>query len=288
MTATNIEWADAVWNPVRGCTRVSEGCRNCYAEAVAARFSKPGLPYHGFATSLPARWTGNVALITDRLKDPLHWRKPRRVFVNSMSDIFHEELLFTEDIAPVFQVMRQARQHQFLVLTKRPGRMLEFCRAWGEPLLNVWLGVSVEDQKTADERIPVLLTTPAAVRFVSYEPALGPVDFKPAEIGQWPDMSRWMPNKAEWDDWKYWMHRDYGIRWIIVGGESGPHARPFDVAWARSTIAQCRAAGVACFVKQLGPDPYNGHPNYYLPMTDRKGGDMSEWPADLRVREFPR
>jgi protein gp37 len=297
---TGIEWTDATWNPVRGCSRVSEGCRNCYAERTAARFSKSDLennnngdqPFHGFVTRVnghPA-WTGKVELVEKHLHDPLHWKKPRRIFVNSMSDLFHEALLDT-DIIAVFRVMGACPQHTFQVLTKRPERMLELLsqRRWRDlgqgyfaPLIrnegcdgdarylpNVWLGVSVEDQATADERIPLLLQTPAAVRFVSYEPALGPVYLLPVCTG---------------------------LDWVIVGGESGPGARPFDLKWARSTIEQCKAAGVACFVKQFGAKPFY-RPEYpngntkgetaFLDLKSKKGGDWDEWPADLRVREFP-
>lgn len=217
-----IAWCDETWNPIRGCSRVSEGCRACYAEAFAARFAKPRQPYHGLAEMTPSgpRWTGKVRLVPEHLADPLKWRKPRRVFVNSMSDLFHEGLK-NEEIAAVFGIMAAAPRHTFQVLTKRPERMLEwFCwydenrnkrrfrhpeliehaaaivrpiigddadiifraanacagrDSW--PLPNVWLGVSVENQKTADERIPLLLQAPAALRWVSFEPALKAVDF---------------------------------------------------------------------------------------------------------------
>lgn len=289
---TSIEWTDATWNPVRGCSRVSEGCRNCYAERQAARFvfqnvageggelQKPG-PFHGFVTHVNghAAWTGKVELVEHHLLDPLKWKKPRRVFVNSMSDLFHEALP-DEAIDRVFAVMAVATTHTFQVLTKRPKRMLEYISttrmlnvdgtlAPPQILPNVWLGVSVEDQKTADERIPLLLQTPAAIRFVSYEPALGPVDFSAHKIP-----ALFGPNK---------------LHWVIVGGESGPGSRPFDVAWARNTIAQCKAAGVACFVKQLGRYPNgDGFPaDFDYRKRDLKGGDWSEWPKDLRVRKFP-
>ena len=292
MGITSIQWTDRTWNPVRGCTRVSEGCRNCYAEKVAARFSDEGSPFHLYAkrTKAGARWTGKVELVESHLGDPLRWKKPQRVFVNSMSDLFHEGL-DDEAISAVFAVMSQSPIHTFQILTKRPRRMFDWfsrtfvtdgieeagvtrfswCHAntdgrW--PLPNVWLGVSVEDQKTANERIPLLLKTPAAVQFVSYEPALGPVDFDAYQK----------------------------LDWIIVGGESGPGARPFDVGWARNTIAQCKAAGVACFVKQLGADPReendpNGkYPAFHhkLKLRDKKGGDWREWPTALRVRELPK
>lgn len=285
-TTTGIEWTDATWNPIRGCSRVSPGCENCYAERVAARFSGDGMPYEGLARigKNGPRWTGKVRLIQDVLEEPLRWKKPRRVFVNSMSDLFHENLTDTE-IGKMFGVMAVARRHTFQVLTKRPNRMQSWFSPRAPIIPNVWLGVSVEDQQRADERIPLLLATPAAVRFVSYEPALGPVDLRPYLYG---DVTP---------------HLD----WVIVGGESGPGARPFDVAWARDVVAQCRAAGVACFTKQIGSAPTARSEadlsdsvwralditegQVFFPVSwrprDRKGGNMAEWPEDIRVREFP-
>jgi len=304
---SGIQWTDATWNPVRGCTRVSEGCRNCYAERQTSRFPY-GQPY-----AQNGKWTGRVELIEARLDQPLRWRKPRRVFVNSMSDLFHESLP-DEAIDMVFAVMALAPRHTFQVLTKRPERMLALASNSGRlsrvaqviaadfgrgeesmrlrwPIPNVWLGVSVEDQATADERIPLLFQTPAALRFVSYEPALGPVAFQP------------------------WLRGALipGVDWLIVGGESGPGARPFDVAWARSAVAQCKAAGVPVFVKQLGALPITRCSNCgitvgrvlggfvdicgpthallvaeFQRIRNSKGGDPDEWPEDLRVREFPR
>lgn len=320
--ASSIEWTDATWNPTRGCSRVSEGCRNCYAERIAARFADVGKPFHGFASIGPRadspKWTGRVELIPEKLDEPLRWRKPRRVFVNSMSDLFHEKLSLP-DIAQVFSVMASATlgcapghrnhdeecwtgdPHTFQILTKRPAQMLKIVAEMphyvGEhfngdsalanetwPLPNVWLGVSVEDQKTADERIPLLLQTPAAVRFVSYEPALGPVDF-----GMYLSRTN-MPGLNLMPGFRDPLP---GIDWLIIGGESGPRARPFDIDWARSAIAQCKAGGVACFVKQLGSYPVldprydRSLPGWTRKLQDRKGGDMAEWPEDLRVREFP-
>jgi protein gp37 len=239
-------------------------------------------------TSAGPRWTGEVEVISSKLDDPLRWEKPSRVFVNSMSDLFHEGLSDI-DIAAVFGVMADARRHTFQVLTKRPARMLawfssegarncevnsrdvaesleEWTFEWSLP--NVWLGVSVEDQATADERIPLLLQTPAAVRFVSYEPALGPVDFAGNELA---------------------------LDWIIVGGESGPGARPFRLEWMRSAVRQCREAGVAAFCKQVGSRPIVNDigcsqgcgDDVALELRDRKGGDPSEWPAGDWPREFP-
>ncbi len=265
---TSIEWTDRSWNPVRGCTRVSEGCRNCYAERLASRFSGPGLAFEGFAkrTQSGGRWSGRVALIRHKLAEPLSWRKQHLVFVNSMSDLFHEDLDFHE-IAAVFGVMSGSPRQTFQVLTKRPGRMLDFFRwlrwqasddpsrfcQWQAadagappdrqndiwPLPNVWLGVSVEDQATADERIPLLLQAPATLRFVSYEPALGPVEF-----GKY---------LAEPDgETCYHSGKGRGIDWIIAGGESGPGARPPHPDWFRAARDQCYCFRVPFFFKQWG------------------------------------
>jgi protein gp37 len=247
---------------VRGCTRVSEGCRNCYAERQAARFSDPGQYAHGFVERTPSgpRWTGKVELIESKLAEPLSWRKPRRVFVNSMSDLFHEGLP-DEAIDRIFAIMAVTPQHTYQVLTKRPERMREYMREWRSrrkafPLQNVWAGVSCEDQVTADDRMNALADTPASVRFLSMEPLLGPIS-----------MDRWavVPD------------------WVIVGGESGPAARQCHVDWIRSIVRQCRASQVRVFVKQLGAcsSLKSGR------LRDSKGGDPSEWPRDLRVREFP-
>jgi protein gp37 len=273
--------------------------------------SNPGMWGHGLATRTKAgpRWTGRVELVPSKLDLPLHWKRPRRIFVNSTSDLFHEALSDL-DINRVFARMARAPQHTYQILTKRPGRAREWfdwasvanytVKPW--PLPNVWVGVSVEDQATADERIPLLLQTPAVLRWVSYEPALGPVDFRMGGMS----LPEFSPHRPLPD-----------LDWIVVGGESGPGARPFDVAWARSTVAQCKSAGVAVFVKQLGAQPLvePGRLRYWewggeigreddprftptdpmnpssrpwrVHLNDRKGGDMTEWPRHLRVRELP-
>ncbi|MEM1415415.1 MAG: phage Gp37/Gp68 family protein [Myxococcota bacterium] len=285
---TKIQWTDEVWNPTVGCSRVSAGCQNCYAERVAHRGmteSHRGLTVMG---AKGPRWTGDVRLMPSRLGVPRRWRKPRRVFVNSMSDLFHPEVPF-EFVAAVFNTMAACPQHTFQVLTKRPKRAEEFFW-WTDdhesPLPNVWLGVSVEDQATADERLPILQGLPGVVRWASYEPALGPVRFL----------------AYPW------------LSWVVVGGESGPRARPFDVAWARAVIADAHSItmrNMPVFVKQLGgvvkwggtQGGYGSGPSNYWPrgshyadygdgtwtmrLKDRKGGDPSEWPEDIRVREFP-
>lgn len=310
---TKIQWTEATWNPVRGCSRVSSGCRNCYAERQAAR----GLPGMRFSDGSPLavmresgpRWTGRVELQEHMLDIPLRRKTPTMYFVNSMSDLFHEDLP-DEAIDRIFAVMALCPQHTFQVLTKRAERMREWLDrmympdlidraivALGRdtrpefqwPLPNVWLGVSCEDQATADQRIPELLQTPAALRFVSAEPLLGPVDLE--SISQCMDDNSpedgHCQRASEAGDTleclRLLRHGAPGIDWVIVGGESGPGARPFDLAWARQIVAQCKAAGVACFVKQLGAKPIG------LKLRDRKGGDMAEeeWPEDLRVRQMP-
>jgi protein gp37 len=372
MGTSSIEWTDVVWNPVTGCSKVSAGCKHCYAETFAGRQMGP--------------WKGraftDVRCHEDRLEQPLHWRTPRRVFVNSMSDLFHEAVP-DAFIDRVFAVMALTPQHTYQVLTKRPERMREYFAAptkkwtfivadeagqrWPQggprrisdalcdfsvPLLNMWLGVSVEDQATANTRIPLLLQTPAALRFVSAEPLLGPVDLGmacswvrgdipgpapkglqqgAATTGQ--GVSLEFGNVAE-------PHAQPGrssraetrhpkIDWLIVGGESGPKARSCDVAWIRSIVRQCQAADCPVFVKQVGayvvdrndrfstegpgcepcdprdwPEPergwddgprgnlerlddgYQGAP-VRIRLKSRKGNYPAEWPADIRVREFP-
>lgn len=282
---TNIEWTDETWNPVTGCTKVSTGCKHCYAERMWQRLSAPNMPYHGRAFT-------DVQCHPERLEQPLHWKKPRRIFVNSMSDLFHESVPFNF-IDEVFAIMALADKHQFQILTKRHERMLKYFGPSNElhgitrdalveglaqstyhkrtgddpsmwlavhwPLPNVWLGVSVENQETANERIPLLLQTPAVVRFVSAEPLLGPIDL--ALFGTLPES----------------ICSGYGmvydqLHWVIAGGESGPGARPMHPNWARNIRDQCKDAGVPFFMKQMGGK------------TKRS---MQPIPDDLMIMEFP-
>lgn len=292
-----IEWTDATWNPVRGCKPVSPGCANCYAELMTGRLeamgsagyaglTKPGTGNKRFL------FTGEFRTAPDRLEDPMRWEKPRMVFVNSMSDLFGEGVPF-EFIAAVFGVMAACPQHTFQILTKRAERMQDFfewlkARAGGPerarwfcrhallpfgvplappkyesalkwPLPNMWLGASAENQECADKRIPALLKTPAAVRFLSLEPLLGPIKLADFE------------------------HVD----WVIGGGESGPNARPCQLEWIADIVAQCKAADVSCFVKQLGRNAWDGGKRIKL---SGKGGDPTEWPAACQEwpREWPR
>lgn len=244
MNKTRIEWAEAVWNPVTGCTPVSEGCQNCYAKRMAYRLRGRC----GYPEDEPFK----VTLHPERLDEPLRWKKPRKVFVCSMGDLFHEDI---DDgfLCRVFDIMIVAKQHTFLILTKRPERMKDFivrC-VHGVPK-NIWLGVTAENQQRADERVPILLKIPAAVRFVSVEPMLGPVNIDgylgfngPRRMGDGL-MYYWVAPK---------------IDWVICGGETGPGARPMHPDWVRNLRDQCQDAGTPFFFKQWGeykPLPFSG------------------------------
>ena len=319
-STTGIEWTDTTWNPIRGCSLVSEGCRNCYAERMAHRFSGPGQPYEGLTQMVnghPA-WTGKVELVEKNLLAPLRWEpirtqteaqemagiygtRPRRIFVNSMSDLFHPNVRDAW-IAKIVAVMIRANWHIYQVLTKRPERAQcllsseDFWRLvnaeihatlgvivhWSKLPDHVHLGASVEDQKTADERIPLLLQTRAAVRFISAEPLLGGITFRVRETddSEQPSLG-WNSNALVETD--MWMSDDGvssdgpshpAIDWVICGGESGPGARPMDPDWARGLRDQCVAARVPFFFKQGSKD----WPNYK---------DFDSFPVDLQIREFP-
>lgn len=317
---TGIQWTDHSFNPWWGCARVSPGCVHCYAETMAARWGTK------WGTQAERRFFGDK-----HWNEPERWNKAaekagvrRRVFCASMADVFEDRRDLDVHRARLWKLITRTPNLDWQLLTKRPEHA---DRLWaqamvdafdGLPLIgprwlsNVWLGTSVEDQKRADERIPELLGVPAAVRFLSVEPLLGPVD-----------LGRYL-----WDDGESVegipaqpsSPRD-SIGWVIVGGESGPGARPMQVEWARSIVRQCKDAGVSVFVKQLGarptasyydeamrekyehggydwPDPVGWHPGEGQPgagalvsltghFSSKKGGDPEEWPEDLRVREFP-
>ena len=311
---SKIEWTEATWNPVVGCSVVSPGCTNCYAMRMARRLDRPGSHYEGTTRVVNGKpvWTGAVKQAPEHtLTAPLRWRKPRRIFVNSMSDLFHDDVP-DEWIDRIFAVMALCPQHSFQVLTKRPERMQEYMTSidnndggrmdglrdalvegmaqkiyhdrtgedpsmWlavGLPLPNVWLGTSVEDQARANERIPYLSKTPAAVRFLSVEPLLGPVDVSDSlhmnyvncellrhyYTGKFQDPGPSVP-PAPREGMKL-------IDWVIVGGESGPGARPMHPDWARSIRDQCQVAGVPFFMKQMAK--------------------KAPIPNDLMIREYPR
>ena len=301
---TSIEWTDATWNPVTGCSVVSPACTNCYAMKLAGTRLKHHPSRTGLTQASKAGpvWNGQVRFNEQWLDQPLHWKRPRRIFVCAHGDLFHEDVP-DEWIDRVFAVMALAPQHTFQVLTKRSNRMREYLtRRCGQPisplegemsgrteggaqgagvarpsamapgvprsesqtvgfrpppatarhpLSNVWLGVSVEDQIRADERIPDLLATPAAVRFVSAEPLLGPIDFNDIP---WPTDRPRFPETDDISDGRSALRMIDGARldWVIVGGESGPNARPMHPQWTRDLRDQCAAAGAAFHFKQWG------------------------------------
>jgi protein gp37 len=332
---SKIQWTDDTMNFWQGCTKISPGCQFCYAEARDQRFSGgthwgPGAPRaRSKDFDAPLRWNekpwvcetcGKIVALTiaeHNCQNPQYHR--RRVFSLSLGDWLDDEVPI-EWLADMLDVIRRCPNLDFLLLTKRPenwnlraeavidceidkGRemrveVIDMLNAWlsGTPPANVWIGTTVENQEYADKRIRELLKIPAVCRFLSVEPMLGPIEF--SDVTNRSDAVEQWGKKAL-----------AGISWVICGGESGSKARGFDVGWARSTVAQCKAAGVACFVKQLGARPqiiageesidYICRVSYRkdetirlgqlhtLALSDKKGGDMSEWPADLRVREFP-
>jgi protein gp37 len=285
---TGIEWADATWPVVQGCDYDSPGCANCYAVPLIWRLMhNPNPKISGPLQDLVEKrpngalvWTGKVALRADRLDWPLRWKAPKRIFVPSHGDLFHEDVP-DRFIDQVFAVMAMCPQHTFLLLTKRAERLPDyfyterrvarildaadelaergsnrFDGVW--PLRNLQLGVSVEDRARLP-RLVALRATPAALRWASYEPLL-------EDLGE-VDLT--------------------GIGWGVIGGESGCGAavRRFDLQWARALLEQHRAAGIPCFVKQLGAQPWLGS-RLRIELADKKGGDPAEWPRDLCVREY--
>jgi len=322
-----IEWTEATWNPTTGCDRVSPGCDNCYALTLAKRLK--GMGSRKYQRDGDPRTSGpgfGLSVHSDVLGQPMRWREPRRIFVNSMSDLFHDQVP-DRFVADVFAVMSIASQHTYQVLTKRHARMrslLSSTRFWHlvsrarsvrgfpslpwtgelEPLPHVWLGVSVEDQKWADIRIPALLETPAAVRWISAEPLLGPVDLAKWLTYGCPQCERhgaWTDGRSaragdEVDE--YWCQTcgaeapltaciPPGLSWVVCGGESGPGARPMNPSWARGLRDQCASAAVPFFFKQWGAweplAPVDAHPGDSIVADD---GAVYRIPAD-RFDGFP-
>jgi protein gp37 len=289
---SKIEWTDATWQVTAGCTKVSPGCMNCYAATMAKRLRAMGMPAYQNVVTDKGQWTGWVGCLPGNLPIPLHWRKPRRIFVDSMSDLFHPSVPF-EFIDRVFGVMALASWHTFQILSKRPERAAEYAATWGDgtkvdrialaanqidfrqgglcerPLGHVWIGTTVENQAAADKRIPELLKIPAVVRFVSCEPLLGEID-----------LNRWLYSEHD----RAGMDNQYltpiggnsraKIGWVIAGGESGSNARPMHPNAPRSLRDQCDLAGTPFYFKQL---------------CDERGRKLP-WesvPQDLQIREFP-
>lgn len=317
---TKIEWADATVNYVNGCSVISAGCTNCYAMRLAGTRLRNHPSRAGLTRDTKAGpvWTGEVRANESALLEPLRWKRPRRIFWNAHGDLFHENVPDAW-IDRQFAVMALTPQHTHMVLTKRPERMREYVEAWyqraGEnwladlglpgrtddilriaptagvasyhaldnvPLSNVWLGTSVEDKRAADERIPHLLATPAAIRFLSCEPLLGPVDLTSIDLPGgwhecWPLGQHWLGRENVDDAGRPLPHID----WVIAGGESGPGARPMHPDWARSLRDQCAAAGVAFHFKQWG----EWGPDQGTETFDTAKGRAQKTPAFLIKRD---
>ena len=259
--STKIEWTDESWNPVVGCTKVSAGCQNCYAEKFAVRLAAMGRHKYRYAADKNG-WTGSIECCDLCLEQPLHWRKPRMIFICSMGDLFHEAVPF-EFIDRVWGICAVCPQHTFQWLTKRPEIAKDYFESRRKQLSelailpNLWLGTSISTQEDADKNIPILLQILAAVRFVSVEPMLGEIDF------------------LEWFHANDFTTGESGIDWVIIGCESGPKRRECKLEWVRDLVEQCKAAKVPVFVKQLS---INGKVEH----------DIKKFPKDLQVREYPK
>lgn len=250
---SKIEWTEKTWNPITGCTKVTAGCKNCYAENIAKRFWR-------------GRCFNDVEFHKERLNEPLKRKKTTMYFVNSMSDLFHENISFKQ-IDQIFCVMVQADWHTYQILTKRAKRMSDYFHSYNGFILSrdVWLGVSIENQAAVLNRIPSLLKAPAATRFLSIEPCLERIDLFPF-IGNstLTAGARWLLTKT-----------DNKIDWVIVGCESGPQRRPCKIEWIENIIAQCKDANVPVFVKQISVD-------------GKVIKDIAQFPKHLQIREYPK
>jgi len=272
-TNSKIEWTESTWNPVVGCSKVSVGCDNCYAERMANRLADVALakanggplpePIGAYARVIGANgtWNTTIECIEDKLHIPLHWRKTRMIFVCSMSDLFHGSVPF-DFIDDVLAIINKCPQHTFQILTKRSERMKEYFLGRHSqtmlPLENLWLGVTAENQEMADKRIPILLQIPAAKRFVSIEPMLETIVL----------FEEWLWSKPYLESSKL-------LDWIIVGCESGHNRRPCKIEWVRDLVQQCKTTGTPIFVKQLN-------------INGKVIKDINQFPKDLRVREYPK
>jgi protein gp37 len=311
--STNISWTDETWNSIVGCSRISAGCINCYAAIAAASPRLQQFPQYQKVKD----WDGTVEFVESQLLKPLSWKKPKRIFVCSMSDLFHENIP-DEWRDRIFAVMAVAHWHTFQVLTKRPENALRYfqrndlaqaIKDAGElvckpelPLKNVWIGTTVENQAMADKRIPILLRIPAVIKFLSCEPLLEDIKlylenrFICQFCGSEQNAEATTCTRChKWHSIQEYLKATKTVDWCIVGGESGKGARDCHIDWVRSLVKQCKSANVPVFVKQLGIHPVASSPyiegvacvNYFVKLRDRKGGDISEFPEDLQIREFP-
>jgi len=293
---TTIAWTDETINPIVGCSRISAGCQNCYAASAAKSARLQQFPQY----QKVANWNGTTEFVENQLHKPYQWKKSKRIFLGSMTDLFHENTPFSW-LEEIMAMVEETPQHTYQILTKRPQRMIEFfdwysalCSdesigdiKWRMPD-NIWLGVSCENQAMADKRIPLLLEIPAKVRFLSCEPLLEPLDLSKFLPIEWSEIAEdWIES---WPGVGSYNVNDYP-NWIIVGGESGTGARPCHVDWIRDIASQCQSAKVPVFVKQLGSNvissPYIDGVKSHYKLKDRKGADINEFPDDLRLQQFP-
>lgn len=267
---TKIEWCEESWNPITGCTPISEGCRNCYAKRMANRLRGR----YGYPADDPFK----VTFHSDRLEQPAKWRKPRIIFVCSMGDLFHKKVTDAQ-IDQIFKMMTHLMSgmahHTYIILTKRPERILtghvEHFAKWP----NIWLGITCENQYAADERIPILLQIPAAVRFVSIEPMLSEINLEMA-------LEKFQPLNPDLSK------KPAPVKWVIVGGESGPGARPMHPDWTRSIRDQCQVAGVPFFFKQWGSWSPDHKPDWDNPRVMYLNRDGTEGNFDIGAKEVPK
>lgn len=266
--STKIEWTNETWNWLSGCTKVSPGCKNCYAEKMSRRLAAMGQDKYKQVIDSDGRFNGKTVVTASEYMKPNKWKASRMIFVNSMSDTFHESVTIT-DLYNMFDQIQANPQHIFLILTKRPDIMFDAYNRkslknyFGMP--NVWLGVTVENQEMAQKRIPILLKVPAAKRFVSIEPMLGPVDllkyYFTLANGTYAFKGVPVSDRTKWIDL---------LDWVICGSESGPARRPFNEDWARSLRDQCIRASVPFFFKQR----YIGNQKFSMPLLDGKIWDQ--------------
>ncbi|HAO12140.1 MAG TPA: phage Gp37/Gp68 family protein [Planktothrix sp. UBA8407] len=294
--ATKIQWCDETINPIVGCSRVSPGCERCYAASAAKSARLQQFPQYQKVAS----WNGTVELVPNQLDRPYEWKKGKRIFIGSMTDLFHENTPFSW-LEEIMAMIEETTQHTYQILTKRPERMIEFfdwysrrCSdesigdiKWRMPD-NIWLGVSCENQAMADKRIPLLMQIPAKVRFLSCEPLLEPINLSKFLPIEWSEIAEdWIES---WPGIGSYNANDYPS-WVIVGGESGAGSRACHVDWLRDIASQCQSAKIPVFIKQLGNNAiatrtdHTG--NYKLKIKDRKGSDILEWFEDLRIQQFP-
>lgn len=294
---TKIQWTNRTWNPIVGCSKISEGCQQCYAQTVANSARLQQFPQY----QKVAQWNGTVEFVQSQLLKPLSWKQPQHIFVCSMSDLFHHNIPF-DWIDQVFAVMALANHHTYQILTKRPQRMQQYFLSKFRPRVkkliddfpirledkigkghcfdHLWLGTTIENQEVADQRLLALLGIPTNnLKFISGEPLLGEIDlsiyfglYQIEDNGKWflKFGSRWAKSPD----------------WVIVGGESGSNARACNVEWIRSIVKQCQASEVPVFVKQLGSNPVDNE-GKRIKLKHRQGGNVDEFPADLQLRQFP-